>query len=130
MPLTLLFGAMGVFVTYWTDKFTFLRLVRTPPGYDEKIARATGSLLPYAVVLHCFFGLWMYSNQNIFQLDMNVEFVDPESPGVMDEIPEHWSTKPGDVFNRVSRVPVVVMLAFVLFLIAFAFVRYFLLRRI
>ncbi|EQC32603.1 hypothetical protein SDRG_09917 [Saprolegnia diclina VS20] len=67
MPLMLLIGLFSIIITYWTDKFTFLRVVRSPPQYDGRIATVVGSMLPYAILLHMLFGIWMYSNTNIFQ---------------------------------------------------------------
>ncbi|RHY34758.1 hypothetical protein DYB32_000693 [Aphanomyces invadans] len=85
MPLMLLIGLFSMIITYWTDKFStvtlpvlaneamlthlslaFLRVVRSPPQYDGKIAGAAGSLLPWAILLHTLFGIWMYSNTQIF----------------------------------------------------------------
>ena len=150
MPLLLVWGAAGIVVTYWTDKFTFLRVVRTPPGYDEKIARATGSLLPYAVLLHCLFGMWMYSNQNIFQMDYYDNFVnhenfnDPNQDNFVDrqfndqspppqgettsDIPDYWASRPGEIFERLTQPPVVLMFAFTTAMVAIAFFRYVILR--
>lgn len=88
MPLLHVIGFCGIFITYWADKFStfaivkrcdfsesiaiaFLRITRSPPLYDAKIARMTGSLLPYAVVLHCCVALWMFSNSLIFQTVSN-----------------------------------------------------------
>ncbi|KAH9129907.1 hypothetical protein AeMF1_000070 [Aphanomyces euteiches] len=73
MPLMLLIGLFSMIITYWTDKFTFLRVVRSPPQYDGKIATAAGNLLPWAILLHALFGIWMYSNTQIFDaIDFNI----------------------------------------------------------
>jgi hypothetical protein len=45
----------------------FLRIARSPPLYDAKVATAAGSLLPYAVVLHSLVAMWVFSNAMIFQ---------------------------------------------------------------
>lgn len=113
--------------------------MRIPPQYDEKIARATGSLLPYAVVLHCFCGMWMYSNKNIFQ--SQDFFYSPESlssdespvqspglsslPGSVD-----GSSHVGKIFNRLFLEPVVYIFAFLVTLLTLAFVRFVILRRL
>ena len=174
MPLLLVLGLMGIVVTYWTDKFTFLRVVRTPPGYDEKIAQATGSLLPYAVLFHCLFGMWMYSNQNIFQMNFYEDNVmtenswndqedpnnnwndnnnnnnnngwndnnnnnwnnqmanmnDPHYNDQANDIPDYWSSRPGEIFERLTMMPVVLMFSFTVTLVLLAFVRYVILRKL
>ena len=49
---------------------TFLRLYRLPPAFDATAAVATTSFLGYAVVLHILFAIWMYSNPDIFELEI------------------------------------------------------------
>ncbi|KAF1331981.1 Methyltransferase, partial [Globisporangium splendens] len=67
MPLLHLAGFFAMLMTYWADKFTFLRIARSPPLYDRQVATAAGSLLPYAVLLHSVVAMWMFSNAMIFQ---------------------------------------------------------------
>lgn len=82
-------GFLAMLTTFWADKFStwrwslsclwihsltltlkyavFLRITRSPPLYDGKVANAAGSMLPYAVLMHCLIAMWMYSNEMIFQ---------------------------------------------------------------
>lgn len=81
-------GFLAMLTTFWADKFStclcsgldwnlpltlpiqyavFLRITRSPPLYDGKVANAAGSMLPYAVLMHCLVAMWMYSNEMIFQ---------------------------------------------------------------
>jgi len=121
MPIMYLLGFLGIAVTYWTDKFVFLRLVKTPPQYDAKIAQETGSLLPYAIILHCIFGIWMYSNYNIFQFD------DSQNNDEYSELISQYEFSGGSIgkiYKRVTRQPVVFMVGFLLVLTFLAFIRY------
>ncbi|KAF0697360.1 Aste57867_11946 [Aphanomyces stellatus] len=116
MPLMLLIGLFSMIVTYWTDKFTFLRVVRRPPEYDGEIARAAGNLLPWAVLLHSLFGIWMYSNTDIFQrMDVNVTALQ----SINDELQKHG----GRIVARAITMPSEVMFALLVAIAAFALVR-------
>ncbi len=37
--------------------------------YNEELGRRMTGLLPYAVILHSGFAVWMYSNKHIFETD-------------------------------------------------------------
>jgi hypothetical protein len=50
---------------YWVDKWAFLRLNRSPPLYDETLAKMSAGTIPWAVLVHAMFGLWFYSNPEI-----------------------------------------------------------------
>nr|CCA20590.1 tRNA (guanineN(7))methyltransferase putative [Albugo laibachii Nc14] len=114
MPLLHVIGFCGIFITYWADKFTFLRITRSPPLYDEKIAKMTGSLLPYAVLLHCCVALWMFSNSMIFQNqeDIQVELHSPSIEFIGEGIPSFQPIERQNLFRRVTRKQVVVLFGF------------------
>ncbi|KAF4040526.1 Calcium-activated chloride channel [Phytophthora infestans] len=114
MPLLHFIGFGAMFMTYWADKFTFLRIARSPPLYDSKLATAAGALLPYAVLMHCLMAMWMFSNDRIFESKSDVAFKEATvnsaySPG--DGIPI-FDTERGQLFSRVTRPQVVVLFAF------------------
>jgi hypothetical protein len=112
MPLLHLigFGALGM--TYWADKFTFLRVARSPPLYDSKVASAAGSLLPYAVLLHCLVALWMFSNDRIFEAEEEAFSVTNSASSPGDGIPLFDAASRGQLISRVTRPQVVVLFAF------------------
>ncbi|KAF1778579.1 Anoctamin [Phytophthora cactorum] len=110
MPLLHFIGFGAMFMTYWADKFTFLRIARSPPLYDSKLATAAGSLLPYAVLMHCLIAMWMFSNDRIFESESGETTVNSTySPG--DGIPLFDAAR-GQLISRVTRPQVVVLFAF------------------
>ncbi|KAG7402115.1 hypothetical protein PHYBOEH_005678 [Phytophthora boehmeriae] len=115
MPLLHFIGLAAMVMTYWADKFTFLRIGRSPPLYDNKVAMAAGSLLPYAVLLHCLVALWMFSNDRIFESEYDA-LADASSsdsagsPG--DGIPLFDIAGRGRLISRVTRPQVVVLFGF------------------
>ncbi|KAF4322918.1 hypothetical protein BBO99_00003180 [Phytophthora kernoviae] len=115
MPLLHFIGFAAMMMTYWADKFTFLRIARSPPLYDSKVATAAGSLLPYAVLMHCLVAMWMFSNDRIFESESDA-FADASpsnstsSPG--DGIPLFDVADRGQLISRVTRPQVVVLFAF------------------
>jgi len=61
MPILLLFASVICLFIYWTDKVQLLRFSRLPPQYSAKLALYFVDLMPYAVMLHLFFGVWIFS---------------------------------------------------------------------
>lgn len=112
MPLLHLIGFAEMIMTYWADKFTFLRIARSPPLYDAKVASAAGSLLPYAVVLHSLVAMWMFSNEMIFQSSGDIiKQLTAEDVMVGEGIPS-FDIERGQIFGRVTRPQVVVLFGF------------------
>lgn len=66
MPVLLPIAAMSFLVSFWVDKYLFLRFYRKPPHYDTRMGMRMTGLLPYAILLHLGFAAWMYSNRAIF----------------------------------------------------------------
>ncbi|TMW68688.1 hypothetical protein Poli38472_006156 [Pythium oligandrum] len=120
MPILHLVGFMEMMMTYWADKFTFLRIARSPPLYDAKVATAAGSLLPYAVILHSLMAMWMFSNALIFQSSSDiVKQLTAENVLMIGEDIPSFDVERGDIFGRISRPQVVVLFGF---FVAFGFV--------
>lgn len=67
LPMLYYIGCLSMVSFYWVDKYMFTRIVRLPPVMDEKLAQRATSLLPFALILHTGFGMWMLSNSDIFQ---------------------------------------------------------------
>jgi len=68
MPIMYFLGWVSVIVSYWVDKFNFLRIVRTPPQFDTALQIWTIEMMEWALVLHCLFGFWMYGSPRVFPL--------------------------------------------------------------
>ena len=51
---------------YFADKYMLFRFYSLPPMLDSALAQAVSSILPYAVMLHLMFGMWMMSNDEFF----------------------------------------------------------------
>ncbi|KAJ0404203.1 hypothetical protein P43SY_002046 [Pythium insidiosum] len=119
MPLLHLVGFMQMIMTYWADKFTFLRIARSPPLYDAKVANAAGALLPYAVILHSLVGMWMFSNEMIFQSPSDIikQLTAEDVVLIGEDIPS-FEVERGNIFGRVTRPQVAVLFGF---FIAFGF---------
>ncbi|TYZ65544.1 hypothetical protein PybrP1_007721 [[Pythium] brassicae (nom. inval.)] len=113
MPLLHLVGFFAMLMTYWADKFTFLRIARSPPLYDSKVAASAGSLLPYAVLLHSLVAMWMFSNELIFQSSDDVaRELDAAGANDAGEGIPAFSAVHGEIWPRVTRPQVVVLFGF------------------
>ncbi|RLN67267.1 hypothetical protein BBJ28_00014758, partial [Nothophytophthora sp. Chile5] len=96
-----------------SDSNSFLRIARSPPLYDSKVATAAGSLLPYAALLHCLVAMWMFSNDRIFQSVSDETLAaanSSSSPG--DGIPSFDTAHRGQLITRVTRPEVLVLFVF------------------
>jgi hypothetical protein len=65
LPLLLPIAFVALFIRYWIDKWTLLRVCRSPWN-SMTIAKGLEGFIPFAVVLHCAVGAWMLSNPSIF----------------------------------------------------------------
>ncbi|CAG9312667.1 unnamed protein product [Blepharisma stoltei] len=66
IPLLNIICFFTLFFAYWTDKFLILRYYRAPPLYSNQINNKFQSYMPYAILLHCAFSLYMYGADEIF----------------------------------------------------------------
>ena len=66
MPLLLLICLLQFVVCFWVDKWAFIRLYKTPVRLDGTVARQVAKLMWWALFLHVLWGIWMYSNPQIF----------------------------------------------------------------
>lgn len=58
-------GMLCAYMCYWTDKYLFVRLYQKPPLYDDLMAAQAIKLIKFALFIHCFASLYMYSNDEI-----------------------------------------------------------------
>ena len=66
MPILYLFAAISLFLSYWVDKATILRIYQTPPRYDITLQKTTREWTNLAILFHFLIGFWMFSNSIIF----------------------------------------------------------------
>lgn len=66
-PIFSFVGVASFYVTYWLDKFLFLRYYQTPTRYPASVGLQATVLIPYAVVAHVILSLWAVSNSTVFE---------------------------------------------------------------
>jgi RNA recognition motif-containing protein len=66
MPIMNFICFFALLIRYWVEKWLVLRYYRKPPIYKEEINNRALSILPFAGMLHCLFGLYMYGTEDIF----------------------------------------------------------------
>eukprot|EP00743_Colponemidia_sp_Colp-15_P005010 GILK01005396.1.p1 GENE.GILK01005396.1~~GILK01005396.1.p1 ORF type:complete len:784 (+),score=111.46 GILK01005396.1:81-2432(+) len=69
LPILLPFAAASLTLVYWADKILFLRVCQRPPAYDEAASSLVLSVLPFAIVFHLAFAIWMYGVGSLVQSD-------------------------------------------------------------
>ena len=62
LPVLVPLTALYLILDYHVNKFVLLRGNRTPPPYDENIAKMVAYILPTAAWLHASIGLWVYGS--------------------------------------------------------------------
>lgn len=68
MPILNLLAFVFLLVDYWVNKYIVLRNARKPPIYSKKIIKNVIMLLPFALIIHCLFGMYIITNLSIFPL--------------------------------------------------------------
>jgi len=66
IPILLLCASVTFGIMYSVEKLLLLRVYRTPPQYNDTIARLMVKCLPYAGIMHMLLGLWIYSARGTF----------------------------------------------------------------
>lgn len=67
MPVLYLFAFISFSLTYWVDKWTFLRIYQTPPRYNKQLMQTSRTWIDAAIIIHFLAAFWMYSNSVIFE---------------------------------------------------------------
>lgn len=65
MPLLYPVAFIAAVLTYWVDKFFFLKVYRSPPRHDITLAQKSRNMMVWAMPLHFLFGWYMYTNSSI-----------------------------------------------------------------
>ena len=71
MPILNVVCCVTMFLLYWVDKFLILRHYRKPPLYNHLLNDKVLKYLPFAIIFHCGFSLYMYGATELFPLHMN-----------------------------------------------------------
>ncbi|GMI01404.1 hypothetical protein TrVE_jg10724 [Triparma verrucosa] len=67
LPILLPIAFVACQLFYHVDKLLLLRFFKAPPAYDAKLASGTVKLLPFIMIVHLAFAVWVYSNNETFQ---------------------------------------------------------------
>jgi len=77
MPILYLAGFICFFTTFWTDKFMFLRHYKSPPLYTKVLVDNAIDIMEWGVPLHLLFGLFMVTNEELFDYRAETPIVLP-----------------------------------------------------
>lgn len=72
MPILAVIAVIDFAVTYWIDKYLFLRFYRSPPRFRNKIGKMATTLIPYIVIAHLLVSIWSLGNDRLFQSERNI----------------------------------------------------------
>jgi hypothetical protein len=75
MPLLYLISMLQYLMTYWIDKFLFLRFYRTPPRYGIEMSETVRRIMLAAIFIHFALAFYMYSNSSIFTYSTVPDYV-------------------------------------------------------
>jgi hypothetical protein len=71
IPLVTIVTFFALWFRYLYLKYIFIRYCKVPKTYDEALDLKVSGLLPYGVVLHFAFGIWMFGVTSIFNSNSN-----------------------------------------------------------
>lgn len=66
-PIFAFIGVANFYMTYWLDKFLFVRYYQSPIRYPSSVGLQASALVPYAVVAHLILALWAVSQSEVFE---------------------------------------------------------------
>jgi hypothetical protein len=61
LPILYFVAFLSFFATYWVDKLLLFRYYRMPPNYSMGLSNSSIQIMKMSIVLHFFFGFFMYS---------------------------------------------------------------------
>ena len=73
IPLLNMICFVSLFLIYWIEKFLIVNYYRKPPVYDQGVNQRLQTILPFAILLHCGFSLYMYGSDAIWPLNYHQE---------------------------------------------------------
>lgn len=121
MPLLYPIGMLQYFMTYWTDKFLFLRLYRTPPRYGIEMSEVVRKTMVFGVLVHWLFGFYMYSNSQIFTYSSSFAYLDYVRGQVQTNVGSYIQDASAGGYLTVTRVlqphALIYLIGFALFIV-------------
>lgn len=67
MPAINIICFFALMLRYFYQKYYFFRFCRVPKMFDEALDLQVTSLIPYGVIVHFAFSIWMFGNDGVFQ---------------------------------------------------------------
>lgn len=111
-------------LTFYIDKFLFLRLYRIPPQFDLIISRVFLNVLFFAIFVHLCFGIWIYGNPYFLVDSTSNSSLDVVSEYLRDFINVNDNSYAAEIVNRLTTKHNALMVCFaiiVLLIIIFKF---------
>ena len=72
MPVLTVLAFLSICLRYVYEKYYFFRYCRIPKTFDEALDLQVSSLIPYGIITHFCFSIWMFGNSGIFQYDDSI----------------------------------------------------------
>ena len=66
MPFLNIITMVALFCLYWTDKYLVLRHYKKPPLLSYHLNDAAIKFIPFMIILHCSFAIYMFGSEDIF----------------------------------------------------------------
>jgi len=67
IPILYAICAANYFIYYFVEKYLFIHLYRIPPHFSNNVGKRATAMLPYAFIIHLFMSIWVLSNTELFQ---------------------------------------------------------------
>ncbi|CBJ32197.1 conserved unknown protein [Ectocarpus siliculosus] len=121
LPIAMWIGLLSLSLSYWSDKWLFVKAWRTPqpPGNSGRVARLARRHLALAVLAHCVFALYYYAGwpfDRICRFDQGWIECSQEGTGLIEAETQSWMTGPQktlvDVFSALNVAWLVILLVF------------------
>jgi hypothetical protein len=72
MPFIIIPCAFALVLRYFSYKIMFIRFSKLPKSLDEAMNEKILNMLPFALLLHFLFGVWMLGSESIFVTDTSL----------------------------------------------------------
>ena len=69
MPIITIVGFFSITLRYIYLKYYFIKYCRIPKAFDEALDLKVSDVLPYALLLHLVFAIWMFGVKEIFEME-------------------------------------------------------------
>jgi len=110
MPLMYPASALCFFLTYWIDKYLFVRFYRTPPLIGLNLAQSSQSAMEWSIVLHLLVGVYLVSCPEIYSFDDSDKVQWPLLVKYSELVSSWYEYLIGTLPNRVKQLHTITML--------------------